>query len=161
MSRHRIHSFVVRNQAWVLLFLFVCLFSVLFLNFLLFLCEIRIIHSNLFPLPGPLYVPSALVTFPAKKWNKIKFKRKFNLIMEAAVWLSESHSIIFSPYIFICRGSLQGVVGLVRDLWLLLHYKYWDSSWIFCCPVSRRSCSVGSAEQVLSCAPAVHRWSGC
>jgi hypothetical protein len=33
------------------------------------------------------------------------------------------HSISLCPYIFICKGSLQWVIGLVQDLWLLWHHQ--------------------------------------
>ena len=30
------------------------------------------------------------------------------------------------PYIFTCKCSLQWVIGLFWDLWLLFHYLYWN-----------------------------------
>ena len=51
-------------------------------------------------------------------------KEKENLVVEAVVCHSESHSILFCPHFFACKCSLQWVISLVQGLWLLLHYQY-------------------------------------
>lgn len=79
-------------------------------------------HSNPTYPPVPSPLPSALVTPPE---NKTKFKsiakknqtkpkpkkqkRRKNLSVDAVVWLSESQSMLLSPYIF---SSLHWIVGL-------------------------------------------------
>jgi hypothetical protein len=65
-------------------------------------------HSSLCPLISALH--------PCNSPPKTKTKTK-----ETA--LSDSTS--FCPHIFPCKCLLQWVTGLVRGLWLLLHYQYW------------------------------------
>ena len=38
---------------------------------------------------------------------------------------SISHSLIFSPYKFTYKCSLQGVIVLIQGLWLQLQHQYW------------------------------------
>lgn len=66
--------------------------------------------------------------------NKTKVKRRKgkgkrgeikHLIMEGAVWHSESHNVPFFLYIYTCRCSLQRAIGLIWGLWFPLHYWYW------------------------------------
>jgi hypothetical protein len=45
--------------------------------------------------------------------------------MEAAGCSSVFHTIPLCPHFFTCKCSLQGVIGLVCGLWLLLHHQYW------------------------------------
>ena len=45
--------------------------------------------------------------------------------MEAVVWHSVSHSILFCLNSFTYKCSFQWVIGLAWGLWLLLHCQYW------------------------------------
>jgi hypothetical protein len=40
-------------------------------------------------------------------------------------YITVSHSVSLYPLIFTCKCSLQWVIGLVGDLWLLWHHQYW------------------------------------
>ena len=83
-------------------------------------------------------------------------RRKKNLVLEAIVCCSVSQSITFYPHIFTCKCPWQWIIGLARDLWLLLTtklsklYPYLDSFQIYyCCPVSWGSFCLGSTEPSL------------
>lgn len=99
---------VGRRQLWVsccvVLYLFFKLLMIFFVDFTL--CTP--IHSSTVPLYLLLQPPKR----QAQKKN----------VTEAVVCHSQSHSILFNPYIFICKYSLQRVVNLAQDLWLL-HYQ--------------------------------------
>lgn len=47
-------------------------------------------------------------------------KKEENIMVEAAVWPTESHSLSFRSFIFSCKCSLLLVIRL--GLWLLPHY---------------------------------------
>lgn len=50
--------------------------------------------------------------------------------MEATIW----HSKPFDPYFFTSKCSLQTVIGLVHNLWFLLHYPWWTiTETMLCC----------------------------
>jgi hypothetical protein len=82
--------------------------------------------------------------------------------MKVVVCHSVPHSIPFCLHILSCKRSLQWVIGLVIGPRLLASAtlsvldSHWDSSQISCCPVSWRSCRLGSVEPALSHVPAVH-----
>jgi hypothetical protein len=88
-----------------------------------------------------------------------------NLIVEAAVCHSASHSIPFCPHFLLanvhCIESLVGSKPLASAALSILG-PHWHSSQIpCCCPVSRRASSLGSVGQALSHAPVVHQWCRC
>lgn len=113
--------------------------------FLLTLCGFYIMHSNPTYPPVPSPLPSALVTPPKNKTNfksiakKLsnkpkpkKQKRRKNLSVDTIVWLSESHSMLLSLYVYTCQCSLHWIVGLTfTTLWIL--GPSLASSWMPCC----------------------------
>jgi hypothetical protein len=54
-----------------------------------------------------------------------KNKQRQNISMEASVYHSVSHSTSFCLHSFTFKCSLLWVIGLVQDLWPLLHHQYW------------------------------------
>jgi hypothetical protein len=76
--------------------------------------------------PNPTHFPhpsiSALcpcnLTHPKKTINKQKF-----LNLPGSYGVSQQHTLL--PKHFTCKCLLQGLIGLVRGLWLLLHSQHW------------------------------------
>jgi hypothetical protein len=123
-------------------------FCFLFFYFLMIPCEFHIMQPNPTLPPHPsisVLIPS---NYPKRK-QEIKKKKIHcgSCSVSHTVCHTVCHTGVgFCPHSFICKCALQWVIGLVWDLWLLLHYQYWISSRISCCcPVSWRSCSFGSA----------------
>jgi hypothetical protein len=71
-------------------------------------------------------IPLISLSFPKKKIKKKKKEQNQNyLTMEAAMCHSVSHSTPFCAHIFTCKCSLQGIIGLVQGLRLLLRCRHW------------------------------------
>jgi hypothetical protein len=107
-----------------------------------FYCEFYIMCPNPAHLPLPSYLPSTLATVP-------KTEEKENLLVKAVVCHSVSHRIPFSSYFFVCKCSLQWLIGLVKGLQLLLLYQYWKLSGTplrYCCYMSWRFYCFWSVE---------------
>jgi len=99
------------------LFLLVSL-SHFFLN--LFTYSLWILHNA-----HQSYLSISLVSLTCTLFLQPPHQKKKNLVVDAGVCHSVSYSMPFCPNIFICKFSLQWVIGLVWSLWLLLWYQYW------------------------------------
>jgi hypothetical protein len=122
---HTVHSegFMSPNGSWSTLF-------IMSFKFFIDSCEFHIMHPN--PAhPHPSYLPFALPTYMPSNTHTHTHththtrKHRKHLIMEAVVWYSVSHNISLCPHNFTFTCSLQWVIDLVPDLWLLWNHQYW------------------------------------
>ena len=96
------------------------------------------------------------------KNNKTRGKKIKNFLLWELQCVTQY--ILLFKQLYLQKCSLQWVIGLAPDPWLLLHHQFWifTGTWIsYCCPVLWRSFCFGSAGPAPSWTPAVHRWGWC